>query len=473
MAIRSERRHYSSEERAHGLTRTLAIGPTAAFRELGIPVSTLAAWTYAAAKATVADAAPVQGSKPGMTVSGSEPRSVPTLAQPKASPGSKTSTPATTAPLATAQLAATVQPDGAVANPPASSPHRKGAAVHVAKSYTPSQRAQALERVDREGISKVSRELGISRFSLRDWRRKQALYADGKRPQSPLAGTDMPPKDERDRRILEEWRSHPGLGPSQVRNQLRRAGFKVSVHTVRVVLDANGYVAPKVRRSELHDRRYEAVRPNQLWHLDFLHRYVNKHLVYTLLMVDDFSRYIVGSWLDDAERADGVIATFEQAVARHGRPESVMSDGGSGFWSWRGVSRFTRLLEEYSVDHLVAKVPQTNGKIEVLNANIQKELFNVERFFDLGETQRRLETWVEFYNLRRTHHALGGILVPADRYFGRAERVLAELEAGRPAEGIGAPLPVEARLLDILKVTSQRGELEVHLMGRRLWPPVG
>ena len=73
-----------------------------------------------------------------------------------------------------------------------------------------------------------------------------------------------------------------------------------------------------------------------------------------------------------------------------------MSDGGAAFWAWRGVSRFTRLLEEMGVDQLIAKVPQHNGKLEVLNANVQKELFNQQRFFDLGEAAARLRAWVAF-----------------------------------------------------------------------------
>jgi len=67
----------------------------------------------------------------------------------------------------------------------------------------------------------------------------------------------------REQRILAVWRAHLGLGLSQVRNQLRRQGFKVSVHTVRCVLEKKGYVPPKVSRTE-SDGYYEAVRPNQL-----------------------------------------------------------------------------------------------------------------------------------------------------------------------------------------------------------------
>ena len=215
-------------------------------------------------------------------------------------------------------------------------------------------------------------------------------------------------------------------------------------------------------------KRYEAVRPNQLWHLDFLHRHIHKQPTYTLLVVDDYSRFIVGGAIWDGERAAAVIETFSDAIGRHGCPKMAMSDGGSAFYSWRGISQFTGLLDELEVDQLIAKEPQTNGKLEVLNANIAKELFNQETFFDLGEAQRRLRAWIGFYNFRRTHTALGGLLVPADRYFGRADEVLAQIEAGRAPDGPGEPIPVGDRQLDIFRISSRNGQVEIHLMGRRL-----
>lgn len=340
----------------------------------------------------------------------------------------------------------------------------------VARTYTPSERARALELAAQVGVSRAARELGITRFSIYAWRRKARQFAEGKSGENPLVGSDEDPAKERDRRILEVWKAHPGLGPSQVRNQLRRAGFKVSVHTVRRVMEDDGYLPPKVRKRTVHDQRYEAVRPNQLWHLDFVHRYVNKLHIYILLLLDDYSRFIVGAEIWEGERVDRVIETFESAVSRHGRPEMAMSDGGSAFWAWRGVSRFTRVLDEMGIDQWIAKVPQVNGKLEVLNANLAKELFNQERFFDLGQTQQRLVAWREFYNFRRTHHGLGGLLVPADRYFGRAEAVLARIEAGGTPDGIGEPLAVGERHLDLLRVSSKGGQMELYLMGQRLWP---
>ena len=95
---------------------------------------------------------------------------------------------------------------------------------------------------------------------------------------------------------------------------------KVSLHTVRCVLDENGYVPPKVRRQPVHDRRHEAVRPNHLWYMYFLHRHIHKQKVYVLLVIDDFSRFIVGAALWDGERVVAVEETFLAAVSRHGRP---------------------------------------------------------------------------------------------------------------------------------------------------------
>ena len=74
-----------------------------------------------------------------------------------------------------------------------------------------------------------------------------------------------------------------------------------------------------------------------------------------------------------AEAADPVIACFEQAVERYGRPEGVMSDRGSAFHAWRGLSRFESLLEEYEVNYYLAKEAAVNGKVEALNASFQKE----------------------------------------------------------------------------------------------------
>jgi putative transposase len=342
-----------------------------------------------------------------------------------------------------------------------------GKRSRVAKAYTPSERAEVLEYAAAHGVSEASEKFGMSRFSIYDWQRKARKAAAGQGP-SPTSGPDPSQVEaQRDREILHEWHQHPGLGPSQIKNQLRRQKVKVSVHTVRRVMEDAGYRPPKVKR-EPHDDRYEAVRPNHLWHLDFVHRNINRADTFTLILMDDYSRFVVGHGVDDAERAQMVTQTFEEAVARHGRPEMVMDDKGSAFWSWRGISRFTQLLTELGIDQIVAEHKEWNGKIEVFNGNLHKEFFDTQRCYDIGEMRRRLAAHLEWYNHARTHHALGGLLVPADRYYGRVEQVLARIEAGAGRD-IGDGLELRERCLELFKVTSRAGVAEVWLLGQRLF----
>lgn len=419
------KRNYTSKERQTALKMADKIGLAAASRKLGIPNTTICEWRSRAKKVAADEAAaPAKPPAPAKAVE------IPT--------------------------------------PVASATEEKRAA----KLYSPSLKAQVLEYAAQHGVTEAASKFGVTRFSIYNWKRQVTLQAEGKTETGPVSGDDEKRSTKRDERILAEWKASAGLGPSQVRNQLRRQGIKVSTHTVRCVLEGHGYVPPKVRRTSDHNQRFEAVRPNQMWHLDFLHRHINKQRVYVLLILDDFSRFIVGGAIWDGERVSAVQETFSSAVARHGRPEKVLSDGGSAFHSWRGVGAFTSLLTELEIDQIVAQNPQTNGKLEVLNANIQKELFNQDKFFDLGETQHRFLAWVDFYNFRRTHHALGGVLVPADRYFGRAEEVLACIETGKPIEGIGEPASLADRQLDLFRISSHRGQVELHLLGHRIQLPL-
>ncbi len=428
-------RKYSSSERTAAIERALEVGPTSASRELGIPSGTLSCWAHKAR------------------------RGVPGYAGVGAGATSDVERAASAAEPATA-VPALPAPDAAV-DPPAASRRR------AARRYTPSEKARALELAASVGFSAASKQLGISRFSLYEWRRRVRLAAQGE-GDCPTSGPEPADVEAmRDKEILGLWHRHPGLGPSQIRNQLRRQGVKVAVNTVRRVMEEAGYRPPKIKR-DAHTERFEAVRPNHMWHLDFVHRHINRTNTFTLILIDDHSRFVVGHGVDDAERANLVIETFTNAVERHGRPESVMHDKGSAFWSWRGISRFTALLTELGVDQVVAEHKEWNGKVEAFNGNLAKELFDVQHFYDVGEMKRRLQSHLHWYNHRRTHHALGGLLVPADRYYGRVEEVLARIEAGAGASAHTDLLDLRERALELFKVVSRDGRPEVWLLGQPL-----
>jgi hypothetical protein len=60
--------------------------------------------------------------------------------------------------------------------------------------------------------------------------------------------------------------------------------------------------------------------------------------------------------------------------------------------------------------------------------------------------------------------------VPADRYYGRAQEVLARIEAGVQRDG--DELELRDRCLELFKVVSKNGTPEVWLLGQRLTVPV-
>jgi len=263
------------------------------------------------------------------------------------------------------------------------------------------------------------------------------------------------------------WRQHPGLGPSQIRNLLKRKGFRASVNTVRATMEEHGYVHPKLRRKE-HTGRYEAIRPLQLVHLDFYHFHVHRQKQCLLFVLDDYSRFITGFTLLKSEHADGAIRAFEESVARYGKPEGVMTDRGAAFHAFTGISRFERLLEELEISHFLAQEAAVNGKSEALNAAVQKELVRQLEFLDLGDALRQVAAWVRFYNYKRPHHSLGGILVPADRFHGWQDETMRRLEAGQDVE-VTDLMSTDGRALEVFKVVSVAGQPSVYLMGRKVF----
>ena len=48
---------------------------------------------------------------------------------------------------------------------------------------------------------------------------------------------------------------------------------------------------------------------------------------------------------------------------------------------------------------------------------------------------------------------------------------MAAIEAQRPHQSIDEPVPVGQRWLDLVRISSQAGQLRIYLMGQQLWPP--
>lgn len=282
------------------------------------------------------------------------------------------------------------------------------------RRYSPSEKKAILKAIDESSYEEVHKRYGVSPETIRRWQ----LRVKNQTKTSKSSGEENYSGSHSNwKKVVEIWKTRPGLGPQQICNQLKREKIRINVATVRLILEENGYTSPKTVIKDEECRRYEAVRPLELVHLDFKHFYINKQKAYLLLMQDDYSRFLLGHNLTDSENMESVIWLFETAVNRYGRMQTLMTDGGSAFYSWNGINKFQRLIsEEYGVDQIKAGSPRSNGKLESVNKQFEKEVLRTRKFSDLSETDHGIEEWIRFYNFSRTHMGLPSGLVPADRF---------------------------------------------------------
>ncbi len=315
------------------------------------------------------------------------------------------------------------------------------AAIAVSKSatqgrsrrYTDKEIVLILEGAEQFGVVEASALSGVRNWSIYQWRKRRAP-----KPVEPNLVDHHSGYHKHWERALELWRTKPGLGPAQVSSQMLREGKRISVTTVRGILEENGYTPPMVKTKPERVIRYEAARSRELVHMDFKHFYINKQKAFLLLLQDDYSRFLCGHRLTDSENIDTVIAIFEECVGRYGRMQTIMTDAGSAFYSWNGVNRFQKLIaDEYGIDHIKAGSPRSNGKVESVNKQIEKELLRIKEFSSLEEASLGIAEWVEFYNFERTHMGLPAGEVPADRFlYGWNKRLALRIAEAPKGNGV-------------------------------------
>ncbi|MBW2464218.1 MAG: transposase family protein [Deltaproteobacteria bacterium] len=262
--------------------------------------------------------------------------------------------------------------------------------------------------------------------------------------------------------ILQYKRKFPSMQPAQLKAQLKRfKGWRVSPKAIARVLRQHGYelVHRGSRPEGPEPIRFEAPRRNAMWQADFAELRVAGERLHLLVVLDDFSRYAVGHTVADSPSAEVTIATLQAAIARHGKPEALRTDRGGAFNS----GELGTYLEAELIDHIVGRSyhPQGGGKVESLIGTVRRELWNVEHFEDRETATRRLAEFFEHYNERRAHMGIDG-LTPADRFFARADRVLAAIDAiSRQRQGSLALLGEQGASLEEMSCQQQGAPLEV------------
>jgi transposase InsO family protein len=127
-------------------------------------------------------------------------------------------------------------------------------------------------------------------------------------------------------------------------------------------------------------------------------------------LVDDHSR-LAYSELHRDERAATVVGFVERALAffeQQGiEAKRLLSDNA---WTYTKNRALRTLLERHGIRHLLIEKrrPQTNGKVERYQQTLRREWALGQVYRSSEHRAAALSHWLEHYNRRRPHSALGG-----------------------------------------------------------------
>ena len=309
--------------------------------------------------------------------------------------------------------------------------------LHSRARTCPESRALLVRRVEREGwpLTMAAEAAGISRKTASKWLKRfrtEGLLGLRDRSSRPHR---MPGRLDatREKLILELRSSRKTI--VQVATALRLDRSRVAR-----VLRRHGLSRLRSLEPQIPVKRYEWARPGDMLHLDvkklgrvkgvghritgdFTRRSRGVGWEYVHVCVDDASRVAYVEVLED-ELGTTTSAFFERALAHYRelgiRTRRVLTDNGSPYLS----RAFAQACARGRVRHRRTRpyTPRTNGKAERFIQSMLRECAYQRPFFSSTERRRALSGWLQHYNGRRIHAALG--TTPLARLTSRARTTL-------------------------------------------------
>jgi putative transposase len=164
-----------------------------------------------------------------------------------------------------------------------------------------------------------------------------------------------------------------------------------------------GALAPNIL-----DRRFGASAPNRKWAADFTYIWTAEGWLYVAVVIDLYSRRVVGWSMRASMTADLVTEALMMALWRRGKPDALMhhSDRGSQYTS----EQFQRLMAEHGVACSMSRAGNCwdNAAMESFFSSLKTERTARKTYRTRDDAKADVFDYIEcFYNPRRRHSTLG------------------------------------------------------------------
>jgi putative transposase len=231
------------------------------------------------------------------------------------------------------------------------------------------------------------------------------------RPRAPANDNDLALM----RRIDELFTTWPFLGSRRMTQMLKAEGEKINRKRVQRLMRKMGIAAlgPKPNTSKpapghkifpylLRNLKIEL--PNHVWATDITYLPIGRGFLYLVAIIDWASRAVV-AWRISNIDTSFCLAALEDALACYGKPEIFNTDQGSQFTSAAFTGALAAAGIKISMDGRGRWMD--NVFIGRLWRSLKHEDVYLKGYADGCEAKAGIAAWMEFYNGRRLHQALG------------------------------------------------------------------
>ncbi len=207
-------------------------------------------------------------------------------------------------------------------------------------------------------------------------------------------------------------------GAEKIRVTLATNGIRVGKERIRKIMNELGLVSirenaksnykkcQQYQKRNLLNQEFKAMRQNEIWASDITYFKIKDYAVYLCIIIDLFSRRVVGYRNSRKSSTHLVTATFRQAYEDRGHPSELTfhSDRGGQYIS----ETFMSLLRSCSVRQSFSNSgrPYDNAVAETFFATFKKEEAYRRDYSSEADFRKNVDEYIRFYNEIRPNQTL-------------------------------------------------------------------